>query len=192
MDFNHTSELCAAVKAGDADRVRLAIDAGADLDSGMSMGVKLVPVIVAAMEGHADCLRMLLKAGAIVDAVGQTGETAAMWAAIAGHQDCLALLITGGADVNACDWRGMSVAIYAARHSANKSLESLNMLIEAGADLKGCDGMRRSAETHAKRAGNPAMAAFIKGHIAAFDERKKLAKTLRTKPSEARVSAVRM
>lgn len=192
MDFKHTDELCAAVKAGDSSRVRLAIDAGADLDSGRIMGVKLVPAIVAAMEGHADCLRLLVDAGARVDAEGQTGETAAMWAAIAGHPDCLSLLIAGGADVNARDWRGMTVAIYAARHSANKDLQSLNMLIKAGADLRGRDGTRKSAEAYAKRVGNSAMAAFIKNHIAALDERKKLAKTLRTKPTVARISAARI
>jgi len=178
MDEPVAVDLCGAVQHGDVVGVAKAIELGADVDAGEFQGAACVPMILAAMGGHAQCLRLLMDAGAVIDAEGSRGETAAMWSASKGDRDCLAALIAAGADVNARDWQGMTVAMWAARHGADKA-SCLNMLVQAGADLRPADSMRRTAATHAKIAGYPAMASFIKAQIATLDERKKIAKALR-------------
>lgn len=192
MDFKHTSELCAALKAGDAARAKVAIEAGDSISSGSVWGVEKPPIIWAAMAGNADCLRVLLAAGAEVDALGPLGETPLMWVVSKGRRDCIAVLLAAGADVNAFDKSGMTVAMWAARCGANKEASLIDTLVEAGADLRPTDSMRRTAATHAKIGGAREMAALIKGHIVAMDERKKLAKTLPTKPDQAQPQSMRM
>lgn len=192
MDLKHTSELCAALKDGDAARAKLAIEAGDSISSGKIKGVEKPPMIWAAMAGSADCIQLLLDAGADVDTRGPLGETPMMWAVTKGRRDCMALLLAAGADVNACDNSGMTVAMWAAHCGANKDASLIDTLVEVGADLRAKDRQGRTAAALAKIGGAREMSALIKGHIAALDEAKKLAKAVKGKPSEARAASLRM
>ena len=192
MDLKHTDELCAALKAGDAGRAKLAIEAGGSISSGRIWGVEKPPMIWAAMTGDADCLRVLLEAGADVDARADMGDTALMWVVSKGRRDCIAVLLDAGADVNASDMAGLTVAMWAARYGANKEASLIDTLVEAGADLRPTDSMRRTAATHAKIGGAREMAALIKGRIAAMDEAKKLARAIKNKPLGSPPTSLRM
>lgn len=192
MDLKHTDELCAAVKAGDADRAKRAIEAGDSIFSGRVWGVEKPAIVWAAMTGDADCLRVLLEAGADVDARGDMGDTALMWVVAKGRQDCMAVLLAASANVNACDNSGMTVAMWAARCGANKEASLIDTLVEAGADLRPTDSMRRTAATHAKIGGAREMAALIKGRIVAMDEAKKLARVVKNKPFGSPPTSLRM
>ena len=119
MDFNHASELSAAVRAGDAERAKRAIAGGAE-----------------------------------VDARGEVGETALMWAVGKANRDCMRLLLDAGADANAKDFFGMTPAMWATRFGSRDSF-FIDILVEAGADLRATDAMRRTAATHAKVGGLP-------------------------------------
>ena len=50
------------------------------------------PAFVAAQEGHADCLRLLLEAGCDKEKACEDGATPALVAAQEGQVDCLLLL----------------------------------------------------------------------------------------------------
>ena len=173
------SDLCEAAKAGDLSALKRAISAGAELNAGeLSNGSKQVPLVLAAMGNHVDCVEELLAAGAAVDATGGDRITATMIAAAHEHRECLAVLIKAGADVNARAWDGMTPAMWVARFSGMEDSPCLRILIDAGADLRPADSLRRTAATHAKIGCKPMMSAFIKSHVAAFAESKKLAKVL--------------
>ncbi len=57
----------------------------------------------ATASNHADCVRLLLEAGANKYAKDEDGRTALLWAALDGHADCARLLVDAGADKEATD-----------------------------------------------------------------------------------------
>lgn len=191
MDSKHTSELCAAVKAGDADRAKRAIEAGESVVSGKVEGVDKPLVIWAVDAESAECLRVLLAAGAQVDARGDAGETALMRVMSTANRECMRLLLDAGADVNAKDLFGMTPAMWAARFGP-RDHTFIEALVGAGADLRTTDAMRRTAATHAKIGGLPEISALIKAHIAAVDERKRLARALSASSSQKQPRSLRV
>ena len=56
------------------------------------------PIFIAAREGHADCLKLLLAAGGDVNKCINDGTSPIFIAAQNGHADCLKLLLGAGAD----------------------------------------------------------------------------------------------
>jgi ankyrin repeat protein len=87
---------------------------------------------LAALNGHAGCVRVLLAAGANVEAVDQLHATALHWAALGGHVTCVKLLIDAHANINAMDCLGRTALHWAAK---NGHLSAIQCLVEAGADL---------------------------------------------------------
>lgn len=169
-------QLLDAAKTGDLKSLTEALQAGADINFRMK-NESLARLAIS--HGHADCLGALIQAGCDIEAKGSRGETAAMLAAASGDRKCLALLIEAGCDVNARDDFGMTAAMWMARlGQPNMDHACLDLLIQAGADVKLADRGRRTAATHAKVGGKPAMAAHIKAHLAAIDEKRKLTKSL--------------
>jgi len=55
------------------------------------------PLFFAASEGHDDCVKALLVAGARIDTLDDTGHSAIYWSAWAGHLGCMNLLFEAGA-----------------------------------------------------------------------------------------------
>ena len=58
----------------------------------------MTPAYMAAQNGHADCLRLLLEAGCDKDKAREGGATPAFIAAEKGHANCLRLLLEAGCD----------------------------------------------------------------------------------------------
>ena len=83
--------------------------------------------------GHADCVRLLIDAGANIDATSEMGETALVQAAAEGRTDCVRMLIDAGARMDAMD-EVMYPALIAA--ATNGRTESVRLLIDAGADIE--------------------------------------------------------
>ena len=76
------------------------IKAGADLELGAS-----TPLMESSQEGHLELVRYLLEAGASVNAITGTGDTALTYACENGHTDVADLLLQYGyesASVNVC------------------------------------------------------------------------------------------
>ena len=88
-----------AVEGGESAVLRLIIDAGGDV---RKPGPSGPPLVVAALQGRTDLLRMLITAGADPnDASGTTfGTTPLMCAVIAGSIESVELLLQAGAEIN--------------------------------------------------------------------------------------------
>ena len=62
-------------------------------------------LLIAAERGHAECLRLLLEAGADHDKTNQYGSTAVLFAVYSNNTECLRLLTEAGADVDKINHR---------------------------------------------------------------------------------------
>ncbi|XP_062838466.1 cortactin-binding protein 2 isoform X2 [Anolis carolinensis] len=93
----------------------------------------------AAMNGHTDCVRLLLTSKAQVDPVDKNGFTPLCSAVAQGHCKCAELLIKYHADVNHAAERGETPLFLACGNGNN---ECVKLLLEAGADRSAttCDG----------------------------------------------------
>ena len=89
-------------------------------------------LIEAAKNGRTDEVRNLLDAGAEVNAEGEHGETALMWATENGHFEVGRVLLNAGADVNARSEAGLTALMGAAFEGR---IENLKVLLDAGADV---------------------------------------------------------
>jgi ankyrin repeat protein len=110
------------------------------------------PLMAAARTGHLDAVRLLVEAGADVNAAETfQQETALMWAAAEGHAEVVDALLAAGADPNrqarvtTIDERkhadhpsgGFTALMFAARNGHEPVVRAL---VKAGADLKATNG----------------------------------------------------
>ncbi len=124
-----------AVLSGNADIVELLLDKSADPNARNELpnsnGDFQTPVIVAALQGHVDCLQRLLARGADVNVQGGPFErTALLGAATTGREEVVRLLLAKGADVKAEDWEGKTALDWAVRSGETRIVK---LLREAGA-----------------------------------------------------------
>lgn len=111
-----------AVKHGDVEAARAAINAGVDVNADLSGTTAL---IIAAQHGHVDMARLLLDHHADVNAVAGGGFTALMNAAYYGHQDIVTLLLESGADANAQTENGKTALSLAQKKKRTEVVELL-------------------------------------------------------------------
>ena len=91
--------------------------------------------MLAARTGNADAVKVLLRAGAAVDAKETwNGQTALMWAAAAGHGPVVQALIDHRADIHARSNSGATPLLFAVRRG---DMAAVRALVAAGADVKG-------------------------------------------------------
>eukprot|EP00095_Tigriopus_kingsejongensis_P010708 maker-scaffold179_size282488-snap-gene-1.25 protein:Tk10708 transcript:maker-scaffold179_size282488-snap-gene-1.25-mRNA-1 annotation:"ankyrin repeat and kh domain-containing protein 1" len=103
------------------------IKAGADIELGAS-----TPLMEASQEGHLDLVRYLLEAGANVNAVTTTSDTALTYACENGHTDVADLLLNANAELEHESEGGRTPLMKAARSG---HLSTVKFLIEKGADV---------------------------------------------------------
>src|SRR5262249_14135843 len=131
-------ELVAAARAGDVDRVRRLLAQGADPNA----VDRITPLMAAATalrakpENRMDLMRVLLAAGARVNARAVAGETALIFAARFRDVDAINLLLDNGADPNLVARTGVSRLLEAMRSGAGEKehLEMMQPLLARGAD----------------------------------------------------------
>ncbi len=124
--------LIGAALSGNAKVVALLLERGADPNAvcELERGILQTPAGVAASMGHADCLRLLMAAGADVNVQGGPfNHDALLGAATTPSRETVHLLIAK-ADVNTTDWNGNTALDWAARRGETDIVE---MLREAGA-----------------------------------------------------------
>ena len=108
----------------------------------------------AAANGQADQVRMLLDAGADVDAASEFGDTALILAAESGRHEIVEMLLGAGADINAANSYGNTALVRAARRG-NKEIVEI---------LLGQPGIiRGDAANIARKAGHGEIAEMIEG-----------------------------
>jgi ankyrin repeat protein len=119
-----------AVQWDDLATAELLLDRGAN--PAVSNRAGATPLRLAAINGNAAMLSLLLAAGVDVNAsLSTTGDTALMMAARTGKPDAVRVLLDVGADVNAVEtWGGTTALMWAATEG---HAEATSMLIKAGA-----------------------------------------------------------
>jgi ankyrin repeat protein len=91
-------------------------------------------LMTAARTGNADAVKLLVAAGAKVDAQESTyGQTALMWAAAERHRDAILALLAGGAHVNATSRNGYSAILFGARTG---DVDIVRVLLDGGASIE--------------------------------------------------------
>ena len=106
------------------------IRAGADVHAANRYGVR--PLAIAAVNGNAAIVGLLLDAGADPNAGLSSGETSVTTAARAGKVEALKLLLSRGGDANFRDPRGQTALMWAA---ARNNADAVRALIAARADI---------------------------------------------------------
>ena len=107
-----TTALHRAISVNDAAKAEMLVHAGADVNAANRYGV--TPLSLAAADGNAALLTLLLKAGADpkrADAALHDGRTTLMLAARTGSEDAVKLLVAKGSNVNAAETRTGSTAL---------------------------------------------------------------------------------
>ena len=131
----NSREFSILINNGAVDQVREAIEHGADVNI-RSDEESWTPLMVAVRsdEPSVEIVRLLIEAGAEINATDGTGDTALKKALYAMHPNpqIIEMLIHAGADVNIVDEDGMTILMEATRRSTP---EIVRMLIEAGADV---------------------------------------------------------
>ena len=104
-------------------------------------------LIYAAWRGNLVCCKLLLQAGAYLNARTEWGSTALMFAAEIGHVQCVNLFIEKGAKVNIRNNYGETALMYAA--VCGRSFLSAQILLKASAKINICDVFGQNAlENH--------------------------------------------
>jgi len=103
-----TSELLAAIKAGDTARVKTKLDAQPDLLQNLSGSNGESLLMLAVQAGNPETIKYLLEHGADVNAAGPTGMTPLHVAAQQGEEEIILLLLKNKADINAVTADGQS------------------------------------------------------------------------------------
>lgn len=184
-DGSMETQLLSAVDRGDLSEVGRLVDTGADVnmernidvagwstDTQRKLGLHgLTPVALAALKGHTEVMRILIDAGADMDAMtvrASDGKavklvgTPLMAAATGGHIDAALLLIERGANVMA-SWKNINALILAADTG---NLDMVTVLVAAGAYKPGSLNGIKALQV-AKAKGHTDVAELLQ---AGFDE----------------------
>lgn len=99
---------------------------------------KLTPLHLAAEDGDADCVQLLIEKGANVELRNHKNQTALHLAALAQSPETLELLLTKGADPNAADIDGRT-PLHCAIVKVSRSSECVQLLLKAGVNVNQSD-----------------------------------------------------
>ncbi len=114
------------------------------LAAGISPNVRehasgLSALMIASKQGHLAVMKVLIEAGAAIDATDQNRMTSLLWATKKGHAEAVKLLIANGTDINAVDGSGASALTLAAR-GGNEAIVRLLIDNDIDLDIQNNDG----------------------------------------------------
>jgi CDK inhibitor PHO81 len=137
--------LCLASVGGHAKITSMLLAKGAKIIANTE---GLTPQALAAREGHADCLQLLVRAGADAN-VKEKGSlwTPLFFAAENGHLQCIRVLVAAGAQLNAEDEKGRNPSFYAAWKG---HVNCLLFILEASKALQSSEQAPSTTSTNGK------------------------------------------
>lgn len=124
----------------------LAKGAPADLSDSLSQ----TALFYAAVKGHSEQLRALLRADPAPNTRDDYYQTPLFYACREGHLEAIKTLVEAGAEVNAADRQGHTSLHYAAKHG---HLEAIKLMIEHGAAIDSQGAYRLTPKKWAEAAG---------------------------------------
>ncbi|GHV40077.1 hypothetical protein FACS1894187_20640 [Synergistales bacterium] len=143
-----TQEFADLCKKGTPDKVKAAINGGADVNAKNSDGWTAL-MVAAQNNPNPEVIATLLKNGADVNAKNSDGWTALMFAAQNNpNPEVIALLLERGADVNAKNIIGWTALMLAAANNPNPKVVAA--LLKNGADAQAIDYAGRMAIDYAR------------------------------------------
>lgn len=148
---------------GDMAKVKDFLARGADMKARDKDGWTVLHH--AALGGdHDDVMRMLIHAGADVNARTSGNETPLMISASKGKVEEVRELIEGGADVNAANNVGETALIRVANrgHSEEEAQALAELLLRAGANVSARDSLGQTAIQLAKESNRPRVVKLLK------------------------------
>ncbi len=122
-----------AAMKNDAELAQMLVYAGANVKATTRLGAN-TPIVIAARNGNAPVVEVLLKSGADADAATSTGTTPLMLAAASGSVEAVKLLLGADADIEAKESSMQQRPLMFA--AAFSRVEVMKVLIAAGADVK--------------------------------------------------------
>ena len=108
-------EWLAAVKQGDADKVKALLDSGADIETRNPADGRTA-LMLAALQRRVSLVSLLIQRGAKIEAQDDDGVTALMWAAFGGSPEAVAALRNAGASPTAKDKFGKTARNWGKDH----------------------------------------------------------------------------
>ena len=142
------TELIWAAFLGSTAKIRLQLDAGADIEAETNDG--RTALIVAAEAGHVETVELLLDKGANIEAKDNDDQTALMHVAGKGHFKTVELLVDHAADVHASS--GIGTALNMAAYAGHT--ETVELLIDKGIDIESQDNAGSTALMDAASQGH--------------------------------------
>ena len=124
-----SAEYFTVLRNGDVGKLRNALNKGASVNGQDEKGN--TPLMLAAVYGNADSVRLLIERGADVNATNMFGATALMRSA--GDYEKLRLLVNAGANVNARSVFGNTPLLLASRPA--NSDRAIELLLKGGANI---------------------------------------------------------
>jgi ankyrin repeat protein len=152
--------LWVSASIGDIEGVKAAIEDGADVDYYATpfKDSRMSTLQVAAMNGHADVVALLLKRGANINIVDNSGDTPLITASMHNKNNVIEVLVAAGADVRRPGTYGHTPMHWAAM---NGDSGIARLLLEHGANV---NSVNDSGATVLDVARNAPMADFLLAH----------------------------
>lgn len=126
--------------------VATGVNVNAPIDGGPNSGMAALHLAAASPGASPDTVRVLLSAGARVDAPGPDGRTPLMYAAELGRIDVVVALANANAGLDARDQAGRTALMLAARAGRADAAQAL---VNAGASINPADDAGLTALAHA-------------------------------------------
>jgi uncharacterized protein len=163
-----------AATHGDAALTEMVLLAGGNVRA-MTRINSYTPLFLAAREGNADVVRLLLQHGADPKAVSTTGSTPLMLAAAAGNVEAVTAILDAGAEIDAREnARGQTALMFAAAYNR---VAAVSLLAARGADVKATSKVVNLFElteeaadaANVSQGGAPARAGQVPGRDRAYN-----------------------
>ncbi len=155
-NISFSINLIDAVERNHVDDVRTCLKKGADVNYRKRIAYadyySFTPLMIASYNGYSSLARMLIKAGADINAEDDHGFTALIYACYNGNTDIVKMLIDAGANIEKrCKHYECTSLIYAAGQGHTNTV---SLLIDAGADINALSGLGHTALISASKEGH--------------------------------------